>query len=63
MPAFRQQRQYMVEHHIAARGVRSPLVLEAMASVPREEFLPEHLREDAYEDTPLPIGSRTSSPS
>jgi len=50
------QRQYMVEHHIAARGVRSPLVLEAMATVPREEFLPSHLREYAYEDTPLPIG-------
>ncbi|MTD95781.1 protein-L-isoaspartate(D-aspartate) O-methyltransferase [Hyphomicrobium sp. xq] len=46
----------MVEHHIAARGVRSPLVLEAMATVPREEFLPSHLREYAYEDTPLPIG-------
>jgi protein-L-isoaspartate(D-aspartate) O-methyltransferase len=58
MPGFQQQRRYMVEHHIAARGVRSPLVLEAMASVPREEFLPEHLREDAYEDTPLPIGEK-----
>jgi len=50
------QRQYMVEHHIAARGVRSPLVLKAMGAVPREEFLPAHLREYAYEDTPLPIG-------
>jgi protein-L-isoaspartate(D-aspartate) O-methyltransferase len=29
-----------------------------MRSVPREEFLPEHLREDAYEDTPLPIGEK-----
>jgi protein-L-isoaspartate(D-aspartate) O-methyltransferase len=53
---FQKQRRYMVEHHIAARGVRSPLVLEAMGTVPREEFLPAHLREDAYEDTPLPIG-------
>ncbi|HUJ36852.1 MAG TPA: protein-L-isoaspartate(D-aspartate) O-methyltransferase [Hyphomicrobium sp.] len=52
----RQYRQYMVEHHIAARGVRSPLVLQAMGTVPREEFLPSHLREYAYEDTPLPIG-------
>ena len=46
----------MVEHHIAARGVRSALVLKAMGTVPREEFLPAHLREYAYEDTPLPIG-------
>jgi protein-L-isoaspartate(D-aspartate) O-methyltransferase len=53
---FLKQRRYMVEHHISARGVRSPLVLEAMGTVPREEFLPAHLREYAYEDTPLPIG-------
>jgi protein-L-isoaspartate(D-aspartate) O-methyltransferase len=58
MPGFQQQRQYMVEHHVAARGVRSPLVLEAMAAVPREEFLPPHLRDYAYEDTPLPIGEK-----
>jgi protein-L-isoaspartate(D-aspartate) O-methyltransferase len=56
MADLAKQRAYMVEHHIAARGVRSPLVLEAMGKVPREEFLPSHLREYAYEDTPLPIG-------
>jgi protein-L-isoaspartate(D-aspartate) O-methyltransferase len=56
MTDLSKQRAYMVEHHIAARGVRSPLVLEAMGTVPREEFLPSHLREYAYEDTPLPIG-------
>jgi protein-L-isoaspartate(D-aspartate) O-methyltransferase len=53
---FAKQRRIMVEDHIAARGVRSPLVLEAMGTVPREEFLPGHLREFAYDDTPLPIG-------
>ncbi|KAB2942359.1 MAG: protein-L-isoaspartate(D-aspartate) O-methyltransferase [Hyphomicrobium sp.] len=56
MSDFAEQRQYMVKHHIAARGVRSPLVLDAMGSVPREQFLPSHLRDYAYEDTPLPIG-------
>lgn len=56
MPDFAEERRYMVEHHIEARGVRSSLVLNAMRTVPREEFLPAHLREDAYEDTPLPIG-------
>jgi len=34
----------------------SPRVEEAMRRVPREEFLPENLREDAYVDSPLPIG-------
>ncbi len=49
-------RRIMVADHIAARGVSSKLVLDAMGSVPREAFLPEHLREFSYDDTPLPIG-------
>jgi len=28
-----------------------------MATVPRHLFVPEHLRDEAYDDTPLPIGS------
>jgi protein-L-isoaspartate(D-aspartate) O-methyltransferase len=31
-------------------------VMEAMASVPRHEFVPAELQQWAYEDTPLPIG-------
>lgn len=53
---FSRQRADMVEKAIRARGVRSKLVLDAMNSVPRENFLPAHLREFAYEDSPLPIG-------
>jgi protein-L-isoaspartate(D-aspartate) O-methyltransferase len=49
-------RRTMVSDHIAARGVRDRLVLDAMRTVPREVFLPSHLREFAYDDTPLPIG-------
>ncbi len=49
------ERRAMVEHQIAARGVRSRLVLDAMNRVPRESFLPDELREFAYADSPLPI--------
>ena len=54
----------MVEKAISARGVRSELVLDAMRSVSRESFLPERLREFAYEDTALPIeeGQTISQP-
>ena len=48
-------RSAMVEDHIAARGIRSALVLDAMKTVPREAFVPDHLREIAYRDAPLPI--------
>jgi protein-L-isoaspartate(D-aspartate) O-methyltransferase len=54
-PDFGKLRQEMVDRHIYARGVRSELVLDAMRTVPRETFLPQHLREFAYEDAPLPI--------
>ena len=57
-------RKEMVEKAISARGVRSELVLDAMRSVSRELFLPERLREFAYEDTALPIeeGQTISQP-
>jgi protein-L-isoaspartate(D-aspartate) O-methyltransferase len=53
---FARARESMVESQIAARGIRDPLVLDAMRAVPREAFVPERLRPFAYEDGPLPIG-------
>ncbi len=49
-------RQKMVREQIIRRGVTDSLVIAAMSKVPRHEFVPEFLRESAYEDTPLPIG-------
>ena len=46
----------MVATQLAARGVKDPRVLEAMGALPRERFVPEDQRLDAYEDHPLPIG-------
>lgn len=62
-PAARQEdptvksRHEMVETQIRARGVRDPLVLAAMESVPRHVFVPESEAASAYDDRPLPIGS------
>ena len=50
----------MVAAQLANRGIRNRRVLAAMARVPREWFLPPHLRREAYDDTPLPIGSGQS---
>lgn len=49
-------RTRMVERQIAARDVSDPAVLEAMRSVPRHRFAPDHSPELAYSDRPLPIG-------
>ena len=48
----------MVETQLIERGIRNPLVLSAMRSVPRHEFVPQILQEKAYYDSPLPIGYR-----
>jgi protein-L-isoaspartate(D-aspartate) O-methyltransferase len=47
----------MVEHQLRARGIEDERVLEAMARVPRELFVPEEFRERAYDDAALPIGA------
>ena len=52
------RRGMMVDSQIAERGIRSPLVLDAMRTVPREAFLPASLEEFAYEDAPLPIAEQ-----
>jgi protein-L-isoaspartate(D-aspartate) O-methyltransferase len=49
-------RQLMVDSQLRARGIADARVLDAMLRVPRHEFVPEELREQAYEDHPLPIG-------
>jgi protein-L-isoaspartate(D-aspartate) O-methyltransferase len=54
---FAQQRAAMVAEQIEARGVRDPRVLAAMRSVPREQFVGAGWREDAYDDSPLPIAA------
>lgn len=37
-------------------SVKDPRVLQAMRTVPRHLFAPDHSLEDAYDDRPLPIG-------
>lgn len=53
---YEKMRNNMVETQIAARGVKNKTVLRAMQSVPRHEFVPDHLKKYAYADEPLPIG-------
>ncbi len=50
------RREIMIERDLKGRGIIDPNVLRAMRMVPREEFVPPELMEQAYEDHPLPIG-------
>ena len=53
---FSRQRQAAVDALKAEGILRSPSVIRAMLTVPREEFLPNDVKHYAYADTPLPIG-------
>lgn len=56
MTDYTKSRKQMVKRQIAARGVTSKKVLDAMRKVPRERFLPKGEGAFAYDDSPLPIG-------
>ncbi|WP_209442497.1 protein-L-isoaspartate O-methyltransferase [Pyrolobus fumarii] len=53
---MRRLRERLVRKLVEEGIIKSEKVKRAMLTVPRELFVPEHLRELAYEDTPLPIG-------
>jgi protein-L-isoaspartate(D-aspartate) O-methyltransferase len=53
---FADARRRMVEQQLVARGIVDPLVLRAMAAVPRENFISAGQAALAYRDRPLPIG-------
>ncbi len=53
---FSDLRKRMVAEQLFGRGIADERVLEAMGRVPRQEFIPEKYRDQAYEDHPLPIG-------
>jgi protein-L-isoaspartate(D-aspartate) O-methyltransferase len=57
-------RQKMLTVQLLDRGVDAPRVLGAFARVPRERFVPEHRRDEAYADRALPIdcGQTISQP-
>jgi protein-L-isoaspartate(D-aspartate) O-methyltransferase len=55
--SFDAQRNRMVESQLWSRGIRDGRVLEAMARVPRHEFVSPEYRAQAYEDHPLPTAA------
>ena len=54
----------MIRDQLLARGVTDARVLGAFRTVPRELFVPSHLRAAAFEDGPLPLdcGQTISQP-
>jgi protein-L-isoaspartate(D-aspartate) O-methyltransferase len=61
---FASERERMVQALLAEGLLKRPAVIEALRKVPRELFVPPHLRQYAYSDTPLPTdyGQTISAP-
>ncbi len=53
---FGAARERMLRCDLRGRDITDPRVLAVMAEVPREEFIPQSHRSQAYSDGPLPIG-------
>ncbi|HEY7179434.1 MAG TPA: protein-L-isoaspartate(D-aspartate) O-methyltransferase [Gaiella sp.] len=56
MSGAERARVRMVARQLRRRGISDERVLAAMERVPREAFVPDSLREHAYDDAALPIG-------
>jgi protein-L-isoaspartate(D-aspartate) O-methyltransferase len=56
MPDFAAARRAMIDSQLRPQGVSDPALLAAMASVPREQFVPEALRPLAYSDRQIDLG-------
>lgn len=55
---FQQQRENLVKEHLIPQGIKDKAVLEAMKTVQRHLMVPKDMQKYAYEDRPLPIGSK-----
>jgi protein-L-isoaspartate(D-aspartate) O-methyltransferase len=53
---FEAARRNMVENQLKGRGISDPRVLDVFLTVPRHEFVQPRFRNQAYRDSPLPIG-------
>lgn len=49
-------RRAMIDSQLRPEAVTDPLVIAAMATVPRERFVPENARPIAYMDRAVPLG-------
>ena len=50
-------RRAMIDSQLRPSGVNEPWVLAAMASLPREDYVPEAARPSAYIDRAVPLGN------
>ncbi len=53
---MKDQRRWMINEHLIARGISDKKVLDVMSNLTREKFVPSKYMVDSYGDHPIPIG-------
>lgn len=56
-PDFTAARRHMIESQLRTSGINDAWVLDRMAAVPREDYVPEAARASAYVDRTVPLGA------
>lgn len=49
-------RKAMIDSQLRTSGVNEPWILDAMGSIPREDFVPDEMKAAAYIDRAIPLG-------
>lgn len=55
-PDFTAARRHMIESQLRTSGINDAWVLDRMAAIPREDYVPEAARASAYVDRTVPLG-------
>lgn len=56
-PDFTAARRHMIESQLRTSGINDAWVLDRMAAIPREDYVPEAARASAYVDRTVPLGA------
>jgi len=59
---YARERRIMIDSQVAARGIHDSKILGVVGRIERHRFVPESMREYAYEDISLPVGGDEAVP-
>ena len=55
MLEFNEYKENMIKQQLRTNGIGNKIILDLFNTLPRHEFVPDHLREFAYSDTPIQL--------
>ncbi|MFA6356550.1 MAG: protein-L-isoaspartate O-methyltransferase [Candidatus Omnitrophota bacterium] len=61
-PDYARERKMMVDTQVMTRGIKDQKILDIIGKTERHKFVPEGMREYAYEDISLPVGDDEAVP-